>query len=117
MIAVAFVIAVWAFVCLIRVFVLGKQTQYPVMDMGIRCFWLIGYLVLFGSYLNFCYNFPHQCTMNFRYMVPTILYPSVAAAMAMQNAEGKKWPKILQYVTIAYTVISVLTIIVWSISV
>lgn len=128
MIAAAFVLAVWAFVLLVRVFVLGKKETFSAMDMGIRCFWLIGYLVLFGSYLSFCYNFPHQCTMNFRYMVPTVLYPAVAAGLAVQHVDdmqetgmrgqkGRKWTACLQWVICAYAVISVLTIIVWSISV
>ena len=95
MIAASFVIAVWAFILLIRVFVLGKQKDFPVLDMGKRCFWLIGYAVLFISYLNFCYNFPHQCTMNFRYMVPTVLYPALAAGLAIQHSQGKRWTKIL----------------------
>ena len=121
MIAVACVIAIWAFVLLVRVFVLGKKEAFPVMDMGIRCFWLIGYLVVFGSYLNFCYNFPHQCTMNFRYMVPTVLYPSVAAGMAMQRTldggKNRKWTLALKWLVAAYAVISVLTVIVWCVAV
>lgn len=125
MLAVAFVLAVWAFVLFIRVFVFGKQKDFPVLDMGKRCFWLIGYAVLFISYLNFCYNFPHQCTMNFRYMVPTVLYPALAAGLAMQHrletdeTQGArpKWCICLQGLTAAYAVISILTIIVWCIAV
>lgn len=128
MITVAFVLAVWAFVLLIRVFVFGKQKDFPILDMGKRCFWLLGYAVLLISYLNFCYNFPHQCTMNFRYMVPTVLYPALAAGLAMQRTEssdlsgktaafGKKWCTCLQGLGTAYAIISVLTIIVWCIAV
>lgn len=128
MIAVAACLAIWAFVLLVRVFVFGKKEEFPALDMGIRCFWLIGYLVLFGSYLNFCYNFPHQCTMNFRYMVPTVLYPAVAAGLAIKRVDnrkesgirgqkGNRWTACLQWVTGAYAVISVLTILVWSVTV
>lgn len=125
MIAAAFVLAVWAFILFIRVFVFGKRKDFPVLDMGKRCFWLIGYAVLFISYLNFCYNFPHQCTMNFRYMVPTVLYPALAAGLAMQRrletdeacGTKAKWCICLQGLTAAYAVISVLTIMVWCIAV
>jgi len=87
------------------------------LDMGIRCFLLIGYAVLFISYINFCYNFPHQCTMNFRYMVLTVLFPAVAAGLAIGHAPDKKWPKVFEVLTALYAVISVLTIIVWCIAV
>ena len=134
MIALAFLVATWAFVLLLRVFLVGKKADYPVLDMGIRCFWLIGYAVLFISYLNFCYNYPHQCTMNFRYMVPTVLFPAVAAGIAMQRAENdaelpqnentqaaigkhKRWCTAFSWLTAAYAVTSILTIIVWCIAV
>lgn len=117
MMAVAFVLAIWAFVLFIRVFVFGKQKDYPELTMGRRCFWLIGYAVLFISYLNFCYNFPHQCTMNFRYMVPTVLYPALAAGLAMQRTPEKKWTKILAGFTTSYAVLAILTTIVWCIAI
>lgn len=117
MIALSFVIAVWAFILLIRVFLFGRQEQFPVLDMGKRCFWLIGYAVLFISYLNFCYNFPHQCTMNFRYMVPTVLYPAVAAGLCIQRGEDRRWVRIFEAVTAVYVAVSILTIIVWCIAV
>lgn len=146
MIALAFLVAVWAFVLLIRVFVLGKKKDFPVLDMGTRVFWLIGYAVLFVSYLNFAYNFPHQCSMNFRYMVPTVLFPALAAGVAMQRAErgvmagenacaendaeilqdgsvhadackSRKWCSCLRGLVAAYAIVSVLTIVVWSVTV
>lgn len=117
MIALSFVIAVWAFVLLIRVFLFGKKEQYPTLDMGKRCFWLIGYAVLFISYLNFCYNFPHQCTMNFRYMVPTVLYPAVAAGLCIQRGEDRKWVTVFRAITAIYAIAAILTIIVWCIAV
>lgn len=125
MMGLAFLVAVWAFGLFIRVFVCGAKKDFPVLDMGIRCFWLIGYSVLFISYLNFAYNFPHQCSMNFRYMVPTVLFPAVAAGLAMQRAEyggeerknSKRWCAVFTWLTIAYAVTAVLTIIVWCVAV
>lgn len=117
MIALSFVLAAWAFVLFIRVFLFGKKEQYPTLDMGKRCFWLIGYAVLFISYLNFCYHFPHQCTMNFRYMVPTVLYPAVAAGLCIQREEDQKWVRLFGVITAVYAVVSILTIIVWCIAV
>lgn len=117
MIALSFLIAVWAFVLLIRVFLFGKKEQYPILDMGKRCFWVIGYAVLFISYLNFCYNFPHQCTMNFRYMVPTVLYPAVAAGLCIQRGEDRKWVTVFRVITAIYAIVAILTIIVWCVAV
>lgn len=125
MMGIAFLVAVWAFILLIRVCVCGQKKDFSVLDMGIRCFWLIGYGVLFISYLNFAYNFPHQCSMNFRYMVPTVLFPAVAAGLAMQRAEigveerkhSKLWCTIFTWLTIAYAVTAIFTIIVWCVAV
>lgn len=117
MMGIAFLIAIWAFVLMIRVLLFGKKQEFPVLDMGIRCFLLIAYAVLFISYINFCYNFPHQCTMNFRYMVLTVLFPAVAAGLAIGHAPEKKWTKVFSWLTVAYAIVSVLTIIVWCIAV
>ncbi len=117
MMGLAFLIAIWAFVLMVRVLLFGKKQNFPVLDMGIRCFLLIAYAVLFISYINFCYNFPHQCTMNFRYMVLTVLFPAVTAGLAIGHAPEKKWTKVFAWLTVAYAVVSVLTIIVWCIAV
>lgn len=117
MIAVAFLIAIWSFVTLLRVFVFGKNEKYSVLDLGNRCFWLLCYITLFVSYLNFCYNFPHQCTMNFRYMVPTVLFPAVSAGIWMQNTKKMKCLKVLGILTTVYVLVSFLTVVVWSITV
>ena len=87
--------------------------------MGKRCFWLIGYAILFISYLNFCYNFPHQCTMNFRYMVPTVLYPAVAAGLRIRYAVNckTKWITVFTGLVTVYGIVSVITVAVWCIAV
>ncbi len=117
MMGINFLVAVWAFVLMVRVFLCGKKQDFPVLDMGIRCFWLIGYAVLFISYINFCYNFPHQCTMNFRYMVLTVLFPAVAAGIAIDRVPDKKTSKLFTLLTYAYAVAAILTIIVWCVAV
>lgn len=117
MMGLAFLVAVWSFVLMVRVLICGRKTDFPALDMGIRCFLLIGYAVLFISYLNFCYNFPHQCTMNFRYMVLTVLFPAAAAGMAIGRDPEKKWTRVFTLLTVAYAVVSVLTIIVWCVAV
>lgn len=117
MMGLAFLVAIGAFILMIRVLLCGKKADFPVLDMGIRCFWLIAYAVLFISYINFCYNFPHQCTMNFRYMVLTVLFPAVVSGLAIGHAPEKKWTKVFTWLTVAYAVVSVLTIIVWCIAI
>lgn len=117
MMGLAFLVAIWSFILMVRVLICGRKKDFPALDMGIRCFLLIGYAVLFISYLNFCYNFPHQCTMNFRYMVLTVLFPAVATGMAIGRDPCKKWTKVFALLTVAYAVVSVLTVIVWCIAV
>lgn len=119
MIVLSFILAAWCFVLLIRVFICGKQDKYPSVDMGKRCFWLIGYAILLISYLNFCYNFPHQCTMNFRYMVPTVLYPAVAAGLTIQQTESRRrtWITVFTGLVTVYGIVSVMTVVIWCIAV
>lgn len=51
----------WGFVSMIR-----KERNIKV--------WFVAalYATLLASYINFCFGFPHTCTMNIRYIVPTI---------------------------------------------
>lgn len=116
MMAVAGLLAIWAFGLFVSNIYKGRF-QVGNFDMGKGCFWIIGYLVLFISYLNFCYNFPHQCTMNFRYMVPTILFPAVSMGVSVHRSNKTLWIKVLGGVIGIYVILSILTTIVWSVTV
>ena len=68
------IVALWAFVSFIR---FGFRTTY---DLAIKWFLILVYFVQFASFVRFCYGYPHQCTLNFRYMIPVLIPQAVALA-------------------------------------
>lgn len=107
MIAVAGVLALVAFYYFIRVF--GSR-KYE-MSFTARWLMILTYVVLFASYVQFCVNYPHQCTMNFRYIIPTIIPPALALGMWMQKRQEKKHIVISCAVACYAVCASVLTIL------
>ncbi|SDA66571.1 Dolichyl-phosphate-mannose-protein mannosyltransferase [Lachnospiraceae bacterium G11] len=49
-------------------------------DRAIKWFMIIIYFVQVISFVRFCYGYPHQCTLNFRYMVPVLIPQAIALA-------------------------------------
>lgn len=71
-------------------------------------FLLIGILQI-GSYISFCFNYPFTFTMNFRYIIPTLITYAVITSLA--SDENKK----LYYLnTITCLVFSCLSIIMFT---
>ena len=64
-------------------------------------FMAVYYLVLLGSYILFCFGYPHTCTMDFRYIVPTLLIGAVFTGIYL-NTEGKR---VIKTTTLALTVL------------
>lgn len=65
-----------------------QTTQSRVM----RLFLAVFYLGVVGSYVQFCFKFPHSCTMNFRYIAPTFLIGCVFIGTALQGApKAARW--------------------------
>lgn len=60
------------------------------------------YLALVGSYVAFCFNYPHTCTMDFRYIVPTLLIGAVFTGVYL-NEEGRS--KGVKYAAFAITAV------------
>lgn len=49
------------------------------------CIFII-WLVIFGSYMQFCFKYPQVCTQNFRYAVPTLVCGLSALGVHMNEA-------------------------------
>ena len=81
LILVTGIVAALAFVAFIRF--LGTKTY----DFAIKWFLIIIYLVQVISFVRFCYGYPHQCTMNFRYMVPVLIPQAIALADVRRTAK------------------------------
>ena len=118
----AFIVAAVAFVFMIKVLVLGKKEIYmsdKAFALPVRLFILLTYVVLVAFFVNFCYNYPHQCTMNFRYIVPTVLMPSLALGITVNHSDDKDNKKAgllnALYILIAcYALLSVISIGFWA---
>ncbi len=66
-------------------------------------FLLIYFAALFGSYAMFCIKYPFTCTMDFRYIVPTLLIGAVGTGVLLRGkGEVKRW---LRAVNCAVTVV------------
>ncbi len=74
-------VAVLAFMAFIRFFGTKKY------DFAIKWFLIIIYVVQVISFVRFCYGYPHQCTLNFRYMVPVLIPQAIALADIRRTKE------------------------------
>ncbi|MDE6747516.1 MAG: glycosyltransferase family 39 protein [Lachnospiraceae bacterium] len=75
-----------AFIAFCKVFIIGKNT----IDIPCRIIFVASYLVNLIFYLKFAYDYPHQCSMSFRYIEIELLFPAVALGIIWQRSD-KKW--------------------------
>lgn len=121
MMGIVFITAFVSFVGLFRSFVIGYGKNEVVNmsmchDMGLRLFWLVGYATLMYSYFSFAYKFPQQCSMNFRYIVPVLMYPAVGLAMWLEREGTAKWiKKTVNIIFAAYALWSAVLVLTWCI--
>ena len=59
---------------------LSKKASIPV-----RLLLGVGFCAVFGSYVLFCFQYPHLCTMNFRYIYNTLIF--LAAGYGIREGE------------------------------
>lgn len=116
-----FVVAFIAFFYFVKVMIIGSKAKYPQMTTINKIFFIAMYVVLFASYVSFSYKYPHECSMNFRYIVPTLIIPAIALGAGIdntnintiENAKTKRaWLSHLALIT--YIIFSISTILIWS---
>lgn len=91
-----------------------KEVSVPKIDTSCYLMFVIGYLVNMFCYLMFAYNYPQQCSMNFRYITINLLFPAVALGLMLQKSRSK-WLKGLAVVMLAaFAVCSMLMITFWA---
>ncbi len=107
------VLAFAAFLCFVQMFVVGGvkrliaggmergraygQQQDAAYVQGVidaPCYWMfvVGYVVNMLFYLSFAYKYPQQCSMHFRYIEITLLFPAVAQGIVLQKIKSR-WLK------------------------
>ncbi len=65
-----------------------------------HAFMLVYWLTLIISYVNFCFGYPHFCTMDFRYIAPTVIIGALYIGVFLNKIKNKN--------NIVYKVFSIL---------
>ena len=105
------VLASLAFYAYIKVFVVDGIRKKTAPTVSIL--FVVGYLTNMICYLLFAYNFPQECSMNFRYIVITVLFPAIALGLWWQDSKSK-WGRGVVTLTLAFfAVCSVLMTACW----
>ncbi len=106
-------LALWALFAFVDVF--AARTKKYTIDIPCRILCVGGYVVNMFFYLVFAYRYPQECSMHFRYIEITLLFPSVALGFWLQRTQ-KKWAKGgLACLLTAFALCSVLMTIVWGV--
>ena len=107
-------LAVWALAAFADVFVI-RAKQYAI-DIPCRIMCVGGYLVNMVFYLSFAYKYPQECSMHFRYIEITLLFPVIGLGFMLQKTK-KRWLKVgAALLLTAFSVCSVLMTAVWGMS-
>jgi len=86
------------------------------MDVSVYLLFIIGYLVNMICYFIFAYKYPQQCSMNFRYIEITLLFPTIAFGIALQENRNKWMDRIAVLIVGIFSVSSVLMIGFWGLT-
>lgn len=79
------VLVVLALIAMLSLVFRRKNTA----DGPAKVFWITLFITVFGSYIRFCFSFPHTCTMNVRYAMPLIVTGIISLGVYMQRKQGK----------------------------
>ena len=104
-------LAVCALAAFADVFVL-RAKKYA-MGIPARILFAGGYLVNMLFYLVFAYNYPQECSMHFRYIEITLLFPAVALGFWMEKTQKKAIRAGLVLLLAAFGLCSALMTCVW----
>lgn len=104
--AVLIVVAILCVVCLFR-----RNIAWLY-----KIFFATMILVIMGSYVKFCYMYPHVCTMHIRYVMVAVYLAFVSAGAALDHSSvenrnpiaGRKGRMVITAIVLAYAVLSVL---------
>ncbi|MCM1049911.1 MAG: glycosyltransferase family 39 protein [Clostridiales bacterium] len=121
---VAAVIAFLAFLSFCKVFIINwirlcliknpeKKAEMEVVDIPCRIMFTVGYLVNMFFYLKFAFDYPFQCSMNFRYIEIELLFPAVALGFMCQNITNKWLKAAMTALLVLFCILSTVMIGVW----
>lgn len=81
--------------------------KIPNMNYVLKTFLGLIYISVLGSFIKFCIEFPHTCTMDFRYIVPTLLIGSIAIGLTINELDKKNTmlSQVVSFVICAATIV------------
>jgi 4-amino-4-deoxy-L-arabinose transferase and related glycosyltransferases of PMT family len=77
-----------------------------------KLFFLTAYIILLGSFIKFAYQYPHICSLNFRYIAISLLYVGIGAMSYFSAYGDMKKEKIMLYLCLLMTAAFVLITII-----
>ncbi len=105
------VIALYAFIAMI-VTLFRKYKKYGAE----KIFLIVFYLTMMVNFYKMCYDYPFTCTMNFRYITPTVIIGALSVGMISEKiiSHKNKTAQIIINITEILTLIfAMLTIIIY----
>ncbi|WP_164489143.1 glycosyltransferase family 39 protein [Ruminococcus sp. Marseille-P6503] len=90
-------------VLLMIIYTIRKST---VLKWDIKAFFWIFYIVMMVNFYSFCYKFPHTCTQNFRYIIPTVMIGCVFIGTMLNDGLENCRQKSLTLTSKCITIIS-----------
>ena len=107
-------LAAWALAAFLDVFVL-RCKKYGI-SLPVQLLFASGYAVNMLFYLVFAYRYPQECSMHFRYIEITLLFPAVALGFWLQGTK-KAWHRWCAGLLLAvFAVCSVFMTIIWGVT-
>ena len=99
----------------VRVFVKRAATEEQRTQNVFVIFLTAFYFTMVPLYVKFCFDYPHNCTMDFRYIVPTLIITGLFAGMAADKLESKKTfeSKVLLAVLLTVTVLFIASAVIF----
>ena len=85
----------------------------PRIDWPVWIMFIVGYAVNMLFYLKFAYDYPQQCSMHFRYIEITLLFPAAALGIVWQKSRYKWMRRVLVLLLMGFCVLSAAMIGVW----
>ena len=58
------------------------------LDGGLRAFFGVLYASLIGFYVKFCFDYPYDCTQDFRYIVPVAVIGALFLGLGLTDRPG-----------------------------
>jgi hypothetical protein len=84
------------------------------IDLTLKTFWIMLYIVIMASYIKFCFEYPNICTQDYRYIAVTFIIGSLSIGFALDFIKNMRTTqaKIFKTLTISATVIFCLSSVV-----